>query len=157
MQPHEVDVHVGRKLRSRRTILGMSQEEIGEAVGITFQQVQKYERGLNRIGSSRLYEFARILGVSVSYFFEDLENGKSKLSEVTGLAENQHGFEYEKIDNKEILSFVRAYYGITDPMVRKKILALVKTLANVKDEEEEGDGGTAHNKSEKKKLANIIV
>lgn len=121
--PHPVDIHVGRRLRSRRTILGMSQEEIGEAVGVTFQQIQKYERGLNRIGSSRLYEFSCILGVSVSYFFEDyhpvLPSGATEGASLS-LHEEDSSFEYEKLNNKEILSLVRAYYSIPDLQIRKK-------------------------------------
>src|SRR4026207_616657 len=69
---HPVDVHVGARMRQRRTLLGMSQEKLGAAVGLTFQQVQKYERGGNRIGSSRLYEFAKVLDVPVSYFFDEM-------------------------------------------------------------------------------------
>jgi transcriptional regulator with XRE-family HTH domain len=128
MEPHPVDIHVGRRLRSRRTILGMSQEEIGEAVGITFQQVQKYERGLNRIGSSRLYEFSCLLGVNVSYFFEDLDKGGDG-SIAAGMAEEGASFEYEQLNNKEILTLVRSYYGIKDANVRKKMLSLMKSLA----------------------------
>src|SRR5678815_4355896 len=70
--PNPIDVHVGNRLRQRRTLLGMSQEKLGEAIGLTFQQVQKYERGMNRIGSSRLFDLARVLDVPVSYFFEDM-------------------------------------------------------------------------------------
>lgn len=130
MAPHPVDIHVGRRLRSRRTILGMSQEEIGEAVGVTFQQIQKYERGLNRIGSSRLYEFACILGVGVSYFFEDYQSlSSSQKVYGTALQEEEKTFEYENLNNKEILNLVRSYYGIPDPAVRKKILSLIKSLS----------------------------
>jgi len=130
MEPHPVDIHVGKRLRSRRTILGMSQEEIGEAVGITFQQVQKYERGLNRIGSSRLYEFSCLLGVSVSYFFEDIKANTNSAGEFS-LAEDGSSFEHEQFNNKEVLTLVRSYYGINDPQVRKKVLALIKTLATM--------------------------
>ncbi len=69
---HPVDVHVGARMRQRRTLLGMSQEKLGTAVGLTFQQIQKYERGSNRIGSSRLFEFAKVLDVPVSYFFDEM-------------------------------------------------------------------------------------
>jgi transcriptional regulator with XRE-family HTH domain len=135
MEPHPVDIHVGKRLRSRRTILGMSQEEIGVAVGITFQQVQKYERGLNRIGSSRLYQFSCLLGVGVSYFFEDFKEAAPE----SIMAEESVSFEHEQFNNKEVLTLVRAYYGINDPQVRKKILALVKSLSttNTIDEEDE--------------------
>lgn len=126
MVPHPVDIHVGRRLRSRRTILGMSQEDIGDSVGITFQQVQKYERGLNRIGSSRLYEFATLLGVGVSYFFEELADGDKKEN---ALSDGEFLFEHEKLNNKEVMSLVRSYYAIDDPKIRKKVLSLVKAIA----------------------------
>ena len=71
--PHPVDVHVGTRVRLRRTLLGMSQEKLGEAIGLTFQQVQKYERGTNRIGASRLYELSRVLDVPVGFFFEEID------------------------------------------------------------------------------------
>ena len=134
MEAHPVDIHVGKKLRSRRTILGLSQEEIGTAVGITFQQIQKYERGLNRIGSSRLYEFTRLLGVSVSYFFEDIEPTTKALNGgSSALAEESTPFEHEVADNKEVLALVRAYYGISSPQVRKKMLSLIKSLSDSKE------------------------
>lgn len=147
MTPHLVDIHVGKRLRARRTILGLSQDEVGKAVGITFQQIQKYERGLNKIGSSRLYEFACLLGVGVAYFFEDFHNDNSAGQAEGNLsfAESKASFEYEKSDNKEVLSLVRSYYSITDPQVRKKMLSLIKSIAasengtaeEVESEEEE--------------------
>ncbi|HJP20850.1 MAG TPA: helix-turn-helix transcriptional regulator, partial [Alphaproteobacteria bacterium] len=70
--PNPIDVHVGGRVRLRRTLLGMSQEKLGQAVSLTFQQIQKYERGANRIGSSRLYQFAQVLDVPVSFFFDDM-------------------------------------------------------------------------------------
>lgn len=132
MAPHPVDVHVGRRLRSRRTMLGMSQEDLGEAVGVTFQQIQKYERGLNRIGCSRLYQFSRALGVAVSYFFEDFQDGNLPLP----ITEEPSVFEQDKLSNKEILALVRAYYDINDATIRKKILALVKAIAGTEGEED---------------------
>ncbi len=154
MEAHPVDIHVGKKLRSRRTILGKSQEEIGTAVGITFQQIQKYERGLNRIGSSRLYEFANLLGVGVSYFFEGLEveNGGVNIG-IAGLAETSLSFEHEGLENKEILSLVRSYYSISNPQIRKKILSLMKSLSSVKDGEEDGIVNIAA--AEKNNMANV--
>src|SRR5690242_20884104 len=71
--PNPIDVHVGQRVRQRRTLLGMSQEKLAEAIGLTFQQVQKYERGANRVGSSRLFDLARVLDVPIAYFFEDME------------------------------------------------------------------------------------
>lgn len=154
MEAHPVDIHVGKKLRSRRTILGRSQEEIGTAVGITFQQIQKYERGLNRIGSSRLYEFAKLLGVSVSYFFEDIEyNNKNLASGSSALAENAAPFEHESVDNKEVLALVRAYYGISSQQVRKKMLSLIKSLSDTKESEDEN--ASSCQTDEEKKLAKV--
>jgi transcriptional regulator with XRE-family HTH domain len=126
--PHPVDIHVGQKLRSKRVMIGMSQEELGQAVGVTFQQIQKYEKGLNRIGSSRLYEFSKILNVPVSYFFEDMA-GENNLNDANGVAEPNGSFDHLKLDNKEILNLVRAYSLITDVEVRKKMLSLIKSLS----------------------------
>ncbi len=127
---HPVDVYVGKRLRMRRTILGMSQEAIGNAIGVTFQQVQKYERGINRMGSSRLYDFSRLLGVPVSYFFEGYsEEGVSPYP--AGMAEEMPtDFEHEKLASRETLEMMRAYYRITDPHVRKRVFELVKSLAD---------------------------
>ncbi len=132
MSNHPVDAYVGKRLRMRRTILGMSQEAIGNAIGVTFQQVQKYERGINRMGSSRLYDFSRILGVPVSYFFEgyDQEMGMAP-TYATGMAEKlPDDFEHEKLTSRETLEMMRAYYRITDPQVRKRVFELVKSIAN---------------------------
>ena len=124
--PHPVDVHVGGRLRQRRSVLGMSQDELGTSVGVTFQQIQKYERGVNRIGSGRLFDFARILNVPVSYFFEELNK---KASEV-GFAEGDNdSVDSGTLSSKETLSLVRAYYRISDPNVRKKVLSLIKALS----------------------------
>lgn len=128
MPAHPVDIHVGSRLRSRRTMLGMSQESLGEAVGVTFQQIQKYEKGLNRIGSSRLYEFARILSVGVSYFFENISAPTSLNSAV---AEPENVFEYENLGNKEVLTLVRAYNNIEDVEIRKRVLSLMKSLVTL--------------------------
>src|ERR1700719_3453420 len=71
-RPSPIDVHVGSRIRLRRTLLGMSQERLGDALGLTFQQVQKYERGMNRVGASRLFDLSRVLDVPISFFFDDL-------------------------------------------------------------------------------------
>ena len=92
-KPNPIDVHVGSRVRLRRTLLGMSQEKLGEAIGLTFQQVQKYERGANRIGSSRLFDLARVLDVPVSYFFEEMtaETAARTPSRIKGLARKPRG------------------------------------------------------------------
>ena len=95
-RPSPIDVHVGSRVRLRRTLLGMSQERLGEALGLTFQQVQKYERGVNRIGASRLFDLSRVLDVPISFFFDDLPSSVSGsqgfANRVAGFAEAQEGF-----------------------------------------------------------------
>lgn len=133
--PNPIDVHVGRRLRLRRTLVGMSQERLGELLGLTFQQVQKYERGANRIGSSRLYEIGQILDVPVSFFFDDLPKGAGEGAPIAGLAEEAPGFVHEEddlpLDQRETLELVRAYYRIRDPAVRRRLFDLAKALANM--------------------------
>lgn len=123
MSAHPVDIHVGMQLRNRRKILGLSQEMLGEKVGVSFQQIQKYERGTNRIGSSRLYDFASILGVSVSYFFEHFNPdapGNRKYYQPPETIPD--------LTTTETASLVHAYYRITDPAIRAKVLNLVQSL-----------------------------
>ena len=127
--PNPIDIHVGSRLRLRRALIGMSQEKLGNALEITFQQVQKYERGTNRISSSRLFQISRILDVSVSFFFDDMDTEIIKKTE--GMAEiNKQVLQVDKLSRRETLEFVRAYYKITDPMVRKKIFEMVKAIGN---------------------------
>ena len=92
--PSPVDVHVGNRIRLRRTLLQMSQEKLGDALGLTFQQVQKYERGANRVSASRLFDLGRVLEVPVSFFFDDLPGGNASFGSktATGFAEAQEGF-----------------------------------------------------------------
>ena len=133
-----VDVHVGGRLRLRRTLLGYSQEKLGEAVGLTFQQIQKYERGANRMGASRLFQFSRILDVPVSFFFDDLPDEiKTSEGQVEyGMNDQmQAAFEPDPMAKRETLELVRAYYKITDPKVRKGIFEMVKAVARSGDEE----------------------
>ena len=129
-----IDVHVGTRVRLRRTLLGMSQEKLGEALGLTFQQVQKYERGVNRIGASRLFDLARVLDVPISFFFDDMPDALGGGSaggarRTLGFAEHQEGFEDDTLHRRETLELVRAYYRITDPAVRKRVFDLIKSLA----------------------------
>jgi len=131
MSAHPVDIHVGKRLRFRRSILGMSQQELGKSVGVTFQQVQKYERGLNRIGSGRLYDISVVLDVPVNFFFDDMD-GKSGIALVPGFAEKGGDkFKKEELSSKETLGLVRAYYKISDPKIRKKVLGLIKAMSSV--------------------------
>lgn len=127
--PRPVDVHVGSRLRLRRTLLGLSQGKLGEAVGLTFQQIQKYERGANRVGASRLFEFSRILNVTISYFFEEM--GKvDKSSAAEGFSDQaQLPVDPGSMSRRETLELVRAYYRIEDPSVRKRVKDLIKSIA----------------------------
>lgn len=126
--PDPVDVHVGSRVRLRRTLLGMSQEKLGEALGLTFQQIQKYERGANRIGSSRLFKLSKILDVPVSFFFDDMASETA--AQAKGMAEAAaQPFEVDQLSKRETLELVRAYYRITDPKVRKRLFELVKSVS----------------------------
>jgi transcriptional regulator with XRE-family HTH domain len=130
-----IDAHVGARVRLRRTLLGMSQEKLGDALGLTFQQVQKYERGVNRIGASRLFDLARLLDVPIGFFFDDLppemggNNAVRSRPAYFGLSEAQDGLDDEQMSKRETLELVRAYYRITDPAVRKRVFDLIKSLA----------------------------
>lgn len=133
-KPNPIDIHVGSRLRLRRTLLGLSQEKLGTAVGLTFQQIQKYERGANRIGASRLYALSRVLDVPVEFFFEEMPPEISGIGgkPVPGLAEKfQTEFSYDPLAKRETLELVRAYYRITDPNVRKRLYGLVKVLSGL--------------------------
>ena len=116
-----VDIHVGSRVRLRRTLLGLSQERLGDAVGLTFQQIQKYERGANRIGSSRLFQFSQILDVPISFFFDEMPSGLKTLKCQVSEGLRKHGQKTQEPDplaKRETLELVRAYYRITDPKVR---------------------------------------
>ena len=143
-KPNPIDVHVGARVRLRRTLLGMSQEKLGEAIGLTFQQVQKYERGANRIGASRLFDLSRVLDVPVSFFFddmtEDVQNQSPRLiSGIAGFEETASSYEADPMTKRETLELVRAYYRITDPQVRKRVFELSKALANASEATGETD------------------
>ncbi len=136
--PNPVDIHVGGRVRLRRTLLGMSQERLGESVGLTFQQIQKYERGANRIGSSRLFEFSRILDVPVSFFFDDMpEDIKTREGQFARALQedDQSPYEPDPLTKRETLELVRAYYRVTDPKVRKRLFELTKSLAKMEGDE----------------------
>ncbi len=129
--PHPIDVHVGFRVRLRRNLLGMSQEKLGRAIGLTFQQIQKYERGVNRVGASRLFHLSRALDVPVSFFFEDLSpaaagGGKRR---ARGLSEAPaSALQPDSLSKRETVELIRAYYQVTDPKLRKRVLDLLKAL-----------------------------
>ena len=130
-KPNPIDIHVGSRIRLRRTMLGMSQEKLGESLGITFQQIQKYEKGTNRVGASRLQNISSILNVPVSFFFEDAP-GESSSSGSSGLAEaSSSNYVVDFLSSSEGLQLNRAFVKIGDPKVRRNLVDLVKALAVV--------------------------
>lgn len=129
-RPNPVDAHVGSRVRLRRMLLGMSQERLGEQLGLTFQQVQKYEKGINRIGASRLHELSRILGVSVQFFFDEAPAASAGAAARAGFAEDQaEGFVVDFLSSKEGIELNRAFVRIADAKVRRSIVELIRTLA----------------------------
>jgi transcriptional regulator with XRE-family HTH domain len=130
-KPNPIDIHVGGRVRFRRMMLGMSQERLGEQLGITFQQIQKYEKGTNRIGASRLQNIAAILSVPISFFFEGAP-GRGVDGEVS---EGQAGsFVVDFLSSSEGLQLNRAFVRISDPKVRRRIVDLVRSIAGDGDE-----------------------
>ena len=127
-QASPIDVQVGTRVRLRRMLIGMSQEKLGELLGLTFQQVQKYEKGVNRIGAGRLFQVAHILGVPIDYFYEGV-NGTSE--GMPGFAEPGAGSPpvMEFLSSGEGLQLSLAFMKIKDPKVRKRVLDLVKSLS----------------------------
>jgi len=128
-KPNPTDIHVGSRIRLRRNILGMSQEKLGEHLGITFQQIQKYEKGTNRVGASRLQAIASILDVPVSFFFADAPG--SETPELTGMSEGKSAhFVVDFVNSAEGLQLNRAFARIAEPRIRRRIIDLVKALAD---------------------------
>ena len=126
-QPNPIDIHVGSRVRLRRMMMNMSQEKLGDSLGITFQQIQKYEKGTNRIGASRLQHIARVLSVPVSYFFEDAPGGSTQAS---GFAESQAAsYVVDFLSSSEGLQLNRAFVRIKDAKVRRKLIELVRAIA----------------------------
>ncbi len=134
-RPNPIDVHVGSRVRFRRMLLGMSQEKLGERLGLTFQQVQKYEKGVNRIGASRLFELATVLGVNVQFFYDDAPD--------LGRAAGEAGFAEEAatdyvggfLKSREGIELNRAFARIADPRVRRSVVELVRAIADDDDHE----------------------
>ena len=137
--PDPVDVHVGARLRLRRSMIGLSQERLGNACGLTFQQTQKYERGTNRMGASRLLHIAKLLNVPISYFFDDTPTGKTETTDFAAgfsgqnqaLFNGANGADTELLYRQETLELIRAYYRITDAKTRRKLYELVRSLGKL--------------------------
>ena len=132
-QANPVDAHVGHRVRLRRMLVGMSQERLGELLGLTFQQVQKYEKGVNRIGAGRLFEVAGILGVPISFFYEDVDGTPMAKGGFAEGAEPPPVMEF--VASGEGLQLSLAFMRIKDPKIRRKILDLVRSLANEDDKD----------------------
>ena len=130
---NEIDAHVGARLRLRRLLLGISQEKLGDALGLTFQQIQKYERGANRVGASRLYDMSRVLDVPVAYFFDDMPDETAAVMSTRlpngsrAIGESPLGSDV--LLNRETTELVRAYYSITDAEVRRRALDFLRTVS----------------------------
>ncbi len=130
--PSPTDIHVGSRLKQRRVMMGLSQDKLAKEVGLTFQQIQKYEKGTNRIGASRLHDFGQVLSVPVSFFFDDMATDKP--GAVPGFAEGKsEPYEVDPMSRRETLELVRAFSHITNPQVRKRIFDMIKALAAAED------------------------
>ncbi len=128
-KPNPMDIHVGSRVRLRRMVIGMSQEKLGERMGLTFQQIQKYEKGTNRIGASRLFQLSQILDVPVQFFFEDAHASMGGRS-AAGFAESRtEAYLLDFLNSRDGLELNRAFVKITDPKVRKRVVELVRALS----------------------------
>jgi transcriptional regulator with XRE-family HTH domain len=131
-QPNPIDIHVGSRVRLRRMMLGMSQEKLGEQLGITFQQIQKYEKGTNRIGASRLQHIARVLSVPVAFFFEDAP--ETPTGDATGFAESPStNYVVDFLSSSEGIQLNKAFVRIKDAHQRRRIIELVRSMAGEDD------------------------
>ncbi len=133
--PHPVDTHVGAKVKSRRLMLGLSQEELAKSIGLTFQQVQKYERGTNRISVSRLTEISRALKVPLDYFLEGCVNianasAAPKRPAMRGVSDTSQALlEPDPMTKRDVLELIRAYEQISTPQLKKQLLEMAKAMA----------------------------
>jgi transcriptional regulator with XRE-family HTH domain len=132
--PDPIDIHVGSRVRLRRTMQGMSQEKLGDSLGITFQQIQKYEKGANRIGASRLQNIAVVLNTPVAFFFEDAPRETGSIGSVGLKESSSSNYVVDFLSSSEGLHLNQAFIKIKDRNIRRKLIELVKTLAS--DDEE---------------------
>ena len=131
-KPNPVDIHVGGRVRFRRMLLGMSQEKLGERLGLTFQQVQKYEKGVNRIGASRLFDLSKVLQVPIQFFYEEAPGAmdQSSANHGAGFADRSgESYIVEFLNTRDGLELNRAFVRIHDIKVRRSIVDLVRSLA----------------------------
>ncbi len=126
-----IDGYVGSRVRQRRRLLGMSQEMLGKAVGISFQQIQKYERGTNRIGASRLFTLSKVLSVPIAFFFEEMPRALAAAgAKARGFSDASVTFEADPMASRETAEVIRAYYRIEDPKQRRRVLELLRSMGN---------------------------
>jgi transcriptional regulator with XRE-family HTH domain len=126
-KPHPVDVHVGARVRARRTLLGMTQTDLANAIGLAFQQVQKYERGTNRISASKLFTLSQVFDVPVNFFFDDMPSEVAARSPTKRRGRTAE-YELDPFARRETLEFVRAYYKIEDADVRQQVHKMTRVL-----------------------------
>lgn len=129
-KPHPIDIHVGGRVRLRRTMLGMSQDRLAEALGLTFQQIQKYEKGVNRIGASRVFEISRVLSVPIQFFFDDFDAGTGRSYGFAEQGSDDGMVMMELLNTPEGVQLCKHFASIKDPKIRKRVLELVKSLSN---------------------------
>lgn len=130
-RPNPIDVHVGSRVRLQRMLRGISQEKLGEKLGLTFQQIQKYEKGVNRIGASRLFDLANVLGVPIQFFYDEAPVAESRTVAQAGFAERPaDAYVFEFLNTREGLELNRAFARISDPKTRRAILDLVRTIGS---------------------------
>lgn len=135
-RPNPIDVHVGSRVRLRRMLLGISQEKLGERLGLTFQQVQKYEKGVNRIGASRLFDLSTVLAVPISFFYEDAPAAEARVQPIPGFAEAPSSTDssiLEFLSTREGLELNKAFARIQDVKTRRAVLELVRALGGLDD------------------------
>ena len=135
--PNPVDVYIGNKVKARRLILGLSQEELAKSIGLTFQQVQKYERGTNRISVSRLIDIGKALKAPIDYFFDGVAASAlgMKSALIKGFADTkQEPFEPDQLTKRDVLELVRAYSRIKSPQLKKQIIEMAKAMSNTSND-----------------------
>ena len=128
-QPHPIDIHVGSRVRLRRNMLRMSQEKLAAELGLTFQQIQKYERAANRISASRLHQLCRVLDVTIGFFYDGIDPTLGSANPVGFAEPPAEPFESDPLRQRETIELVEAFYAIGDPRVRRRLFELARALA----------------------------
>lgn len=135
--PNPIDVHVGARIRLRRNLIGVTQQDLGKALGLTFQQVQKYERGMNRVGASRLFDIGQILNVPIQYFFENISESVAERSprRMQGVSEPATpDYAADPMSDKDTRDLVKAFQNISDSVRRRKLIELCRAMSDQPDD-----------------------